>query len=103
PRPVRMAVSSATTEVARRTGKGLGRAQLLSDAAAGRVPFWGGAIAYQDVLKERLLANGQPVANSHEFIQRLWREAERERPNADLLQKMTYVEVKQRLAELLLM
>ena len=33
----------------------------------------------------------------------MWREAEGERPGADLFQKMTYVELKQRLSELLLM
>jgi asparagine synthase (glutamine-hydrolysing) len=33
----------------------------------------------------------------------VWRDAEAQRPNADLFQKMTYVELKQRLSELLLM
>ena len=37
------------------------------------------------------------------MVERLWEEAERHSPGADLLQQMTYVELKQRLAELLLM
>jgi asparagine synthase (glutamine-hydrolysing) len=36
-------------------------------------------------------------------VERFWNQAERDRPGADLLQKMTYLELKQRLAELLLM
>jgi asparagine synthase (glutamine-hydrolysing) len=41
--------------------------------------------------------------DSYEVVTRLWHQAERERPGADLLQKITYLELKQRLAELLLM
>lgn len=47
-----------------------------------------------------------PAADGHEgsltLIERLWAEAEEADPAADLFQKMTYVELKQRLAELLL-
>ena len=78
-------------------------AQAIEDAAAGRMPFWGGAIAYQGELKERVLSNGRPHPDSYEIVERFWEQAERERPGADLLQKMTYLELKNRLAELLLM
>ena len=51
-----------------------------------------------------MLANGRVDGPTpYDVVERLWREAERERPGADLLQKMTYLELKQRLAELLLM
>jgi asparagine synthase (glutamine-hydrolysing) len=103
PRPVRRALSRAVTEVSRRVGRGTVHAQAIADAAAGRQPFWGAAISYQGELKERVLANGYSHPDSYEVVERLWRRAERERPDADLLQKMTYLELKNRLAELLLM
>jgi asparagine synthase (glutamine-hydrolysing) len=56
------------------------------------------------VLKERVLAsNGRMPPDSYDIVRRFWEQAEHERPGADLLQKMTYLELKQRLAELLLM
>jgi asparagine synthase (glutamine-hydrolysing) len=103
PRPVRRALSRVATEVTRRLGRGTVHAQAIADAAEGRLPFWGGAISYQGELKERVLANGREHPDSYEVVERLWRRAEEERPDADLLQKMTYLELKNRLAELLLM
>src|SRR5262245_12314797 len=103
PRPVRIAASRATTELARRVGRGAAIAQMLDDAAIGRQPFWGGAICYQGALKQDLLNHGRPHPDSYDIVERLWNEAEALRPGADVLQKMTYLELKQRLAELLLM
>jgi asparagine synthase (glutamine-hydrolysing) len=103
PRPLRRAVSRAATTLARRSGRGFAHAQAIEDAAEGRMPFWGGAIAYQGELKERVLSNGRPHPDSYAIVERFWREAEQQRPGADLLQKMTYLELKLRLAELLLM
>jgi asparagine synthase (glutamine-hydrolysing) len=103
PRPLRRAVSSAAGAFARRFGKFVGHAEALEQAAEGRNSFWGGAIAYHGELKERVLSNGRAHPDSYEIVQRFWREAEQELPGADLLQKMTYLELKNRLAELLLM
>ncbi len=104
PAAVRHGTGRAVTELARRTGRGEVHALAVAEAAAGRLPFWGGAICYQGVIKERVLAsNGRAVPDSYEIVERLWRAAERDRPHADLLMKMTYLELKQRLAELLLM
>jgi asparagine synthase (glutamine-hydrolysing) len=69
----------------------------------GRLPFWGGAIAWQGDIKDGVLANGHMRPDTYAIVEQLWRDAERERPGADLLQKMTYLELKLRLAELLLM
>ena len=94
----------AATGLARRVGRGEVHALPVAEAAAGRLPFWGGAICYQGAIKERVLARtdtGSP--DSYDVVERFWDAAERERPGADLLQKMTYLELKQRLAELLLM
>jgi asparagine synthase (glutamine-hydrolysing) len=103
PRPLRLAAADAATRLTRRVGRGIPHAAYLDDAARGRLPFWGGAIAYQGDLKRQILTNGRAHPDSYEIVQRLWDEAERDRPGADLLQKMTYLELKQRLAELLLM
>jgi asparagine synthase (glutamine-hydrolysing) len=103
PRPVRTAVSRAVTQAARHTGRGLIPAQQLAEAAAGRLPFWGGAICWQGDLKSRLVPNGHLMPDPYGVVERFWRQAEADRPGADLLQKMTYLELKQRLAELLLM
>jgi asparagine synthase (glutamine-hydrolysing) len=93
------AVGRAAARLAFLSGKGVPHAQAVEEAAAGRLPFWGGAIAYQGELKERVLTNGRTHPDSHDVVARLWREA----GDADLLQKMTYLELKNRLAELLLM
>jgi asparagine synthase (glutamine-hydrolysing) len=103
PRPLRRALSGAATAFALRFGRFVGHAQALEQAAGRRHAFWGGAIAYHGALKERVLANGRPYPDSYAIVERFWREAERQRPEADLLQKMTYLELKNRLAELLLM
>jgi asparagine synthase (glutamine-hydrolysing) len=104
PGPVRRGTGRAVTELARRVGRGEVHALAVAEAAAGRLPFWGGAICYQGVIKDRVLAsNGRVAPDSYGIVQRFWEDAERDRPGADLLQKMTYLELKQRLAELLLM
>jgi asparagine synthase (glutamine-hydrolysing) len=103
PKPLRKALSKTALAVALRSGRFLGHAQAIEEAAEGRLPFWGGAIAYQGALKDLVLSNGRPHPDSYAIVQRFLEQAERERPDADLLQKMTYLELKNRLAELLLM
>jgi asparagine synthase (glutamine-hydrolysing) len=104
PGPLRHGVGQAVTALARRVGRGEVHALQVAEAAAGRQPFWGGAICYQGVIKDRVLAqNWRVPPDSYDVVRRFWDAAERERPGADLLQKMTYLELKQRLAELLLM
>jgi asparagine synthase (glutamine-hydrolysing) len=103
PRPARRAVGRTAASLSRRIRGG--DAQALVDASEGRVTFWGGAVCYRGDLKDSVLASGANGSHeaSYQIVERLWREAERDRPGADLLQKMTYLELKNRLAELLLM
>jgi asparagine synthase (glutamine-hydrolysing) len=104
PGPLRRGTGRAVTELASRVGRGEVHAALVAEAAAGRLSFWGGAICYQGAIKDRVVArNGRAIPDSYEVVQQFWRAAERDRPAADLLAKMTYLELKQRLAELLLM
>src|SRR3954452_15598553 len=58
PAPLRRGIARGATTVAQRSRRGLGSAQLVADAAAGRLPFWGGAIAYTGTLKETILSGG---------------------------------------------
>ena len=46
---------------------------------------------------------GRHHPDSYDLVDELWREAERQASDVDLLQGMTYVELKRRLSELLLM
>jgi asparagine synthase (glutamine-hydrolysing) len=100
PAPLRRAIGRSAIGASRRIGRGRFHAAYLDDAARGRQPFWGGAIAWQGHLKSQLLANGHGGKDSYEIVERLWNAAG---PDADLLQRMTYLELRQRLAELLLM
>lgn len=103
PRPVGRGISRSGTAVSRRLGRGEARAQALASAAEGRLSFWGGAIVYQGDIKDQLLAKNGVDADSYRWVEETWREAEQVRPRPDLLQKMTYLELKRRLPELLLM
>jgi len=103
PAALRNLAAKSALELARRTGRGAFHAQYIADAAAGRLPFWGGAICYTGELKRQILARNGDRPDAYRVVQRFWDEAEHDCPGADLLQKMTYLELKQRLAELLLM
>ena len=103
PAPVRSVAGRSALGLAGRVGRGRYHAQYVADAAAGRLPFWGGAIAWQGQIKDRMLTNGRVHPDAYDVVEGLWADAERERPGADVLQKMTYLELKLRLAELLLM
>jgi asparagine synthase (glutamine-hydrolysing) len=100
PRPLRHGVGRLGIAASRRVGRGESYAQLLSRAAHGRQPFLGGAVVYDGDLKQKVLTR-RPYADSLDVTESSWREAES--AGADLLQKMTYVELKRRLPELLLM
>ena len=103
PPPLRRALGTAAASASLRTGRGFNLVNFLSSAALGRVPFWGGAICYPEPFKHWLLRDGRRHADSYAVVEGFWRDAERELDSPDLLQKVTYLELKQRLAELLLM
>ena len=102
PAPLRGAVAASAIRAAAISGRGRNTAHFLEQAAAGHVAFWGGAIAFAGSLKREVLA-GAPPDRSYDVVQRLWDEASDGLGDAGLLQRMTYLELRQRLAELLLM
>jgi asparagine synthase (glutamine-hydrolysing) len=103
PRPLGVAASAGLTAVTDRAGRGRNSAAFVASAVRGRVPFWGGAICFQGPVKDRVLVANGGRPDAYAVVDRIWRQAEREAPAADYLQKMTYLELKQRLAEMLLM
>jgi asparagine synthase (glutamine-hydrolysing) len=88
---------------ARRAGRGIRHAEALADAARSPLPYWGGSICFRGALKQEILGAEMPAyGDSLGLIEPLWAEVQNDCPGADLLQRMTYVELKQRLSELLL-
>jgi asparagine synthase (glutamine-hydrolysing) len=99
----RRLLGGSAVALARHTKRGIVPAQYIANATSGRLPFWGGAICYTGELKRQILARNGDRPDAYRVVRRLWEQAEQDFPRADLLQKMTYLELRQRLAELLLM
>ena len=72
----------------------------------GEEPFWGNAIAFTPSQKEKLLSERfkQQIAKGAAYseIKRMYTDADARDPRADFLKRMTYLELKIRLPELLL-
>jgi asparagine synthase (glutamine-hydrolysing) len=103
PPAARRPVASGALALTKRVGRGVRHAEALCDAARSPLPYWGGSICFRGELKREVI--GAPLAaygDSLKQIEGLWEQAESDASGADLFQKMTYVELKQRLAELLL-
>ena len=96
-------IGDAAVWLTQRLGRGIRHGEAIYDAAASPIPYWGGALCFRGPLKERIVRNDAGRPDSRRIPEAVWREAEAERPDADLFQKMTYVELRQRLSELLLM
>lgn len=66
--------------------------------------FWGGAIAFNEFEKQRLLSPKlRGRYRSHDVVKAIYAKFDAQQPKADFLARMTYLELKNRLAELLLM
>lgn len=69
-------------------------------------PFWGNAIAFGDYQKEKLLTpeyKNKLKKSSYEIIENYYKEIKNIDNSANFLSQLTYLEIKHRLAELLLM
>jgi asparagine synthase (glutamine-hydrolysing) len=97
PRAAGRPLGSLAVRATTRLGRGVRHGEALYDASRSAIPYWGGALCFRGPLKERLLTS------AHEghlpAVERIWAEAE----GADLFQHMSYLELRQRLPELLLM
>ncbi|MDQ3649888.1 MAG: asparagine synthase (glutamine-hydrolyzing) [Acidobacteriota bacterium] len=81
--------------------------ELMRRLGADEPLFWGGAIVYDETVKPRVLSTKMRARfrgrSSLEVVQRYLQHIAGERPASDFLARMTYLELKLRLPELLLM
>ncbi|MBV9356092.1 MAG: hypothetical protein JO023_11270, partial [Chloroflexi bacterium] len=77
------------------------RADVLERASQGGELYWGGAIAFFDSHKRRLLRRPDRVGS--ETVRRLYADVDLNLPDASQLERMIGIELRQRLPELLLM
>ncbi len=108
PRPVRTMIWKSCNALLSPSFKGMTRLDLLRRASVGETSFWGGAEAFQETYKKRLL-NAEFLKrlggySSYEPIRQLQMEFFDDAPEgADYLHWMTYLDLRLRLPELLLM
>lgn len=84
------------------------RQEYLRRLALKQSLFWGGAIAFTEAQKEDLLSNGYRASDVHapssySAIEPYLSKVSTNKPQADFLERMIYLELKLRLPELLLM
>jgi asparagine synthase (glutamine-hydrolysing) len=107
PAPALRAASALARPVMERAGGGRTAVELMRRLGAGESLFWGAAVVYDEGLKPRVLSAAARARliglSSYEVVREIQRDLRRERPGADFLAQMTYLELKLRLPELLLM
>jgi asparagine synthase (glutamine-hydrolysing) len=101
PRSIRRSVGTLAVYATTRVGRAIGHGEALYDAGHNAIPYWGGALCFRGPLKERLMLRDH--ADALRTVERIWDEGGRHGQDADLFQRMTYLELRQRLPELLLM
>ena len=96
-------LSAPASRLLSRRGMGQ-RADVVRRASAGEEFFWGGAIAFSESEKAVIAPTlSARCASSSSVVDAIYRRLDSSRPDADFLERMTYLELHQRLPELLLM
>ncbi|HET7697840.1 MAG TPA: asparagine synthase (glutamine-hydrolyzing) [Vicinamibacterales bacterium] len=116
PQSVRRAAASTAVAVGRMLDRGALYADIAARAARDREHFWGGAVCFWETDKTQLVNrtafSGAPsavapgdfsTADTYEVVKHHLARLDAAWPEADVLARMTYLEFKQRLPELLLM
>jgi asparagine synthase (glutamine-hydrolysing) len=101
PGAIRRSVGALAVQATTRLGHGVSHGEALYDAGHSTIPYWGGGLCFRGPLKQRLMRRDH--AATLRIPERIWDEAGSRRRDADLFQRMTYLELRQRLPELLLM
>lgn len=104
---LRQIAGGAVRKALTATGKKKVVIELTRRLEKGEPMFWGGAVVYDESLKPGLLSTRmRSQLNGHSSlatVRRYLDRIENERPSSDMLARMTYLELKLRLPELLLM
>jgi asparagine synthase (glutamine-hydrolysing) len=107
PRLARRVASAVIRPALEATGRKRAAIELLRRLGDNEPLFWGGVVIFDETMKRRVLSeqlrrsfNGR---SSLEPVNEYLEHIERERPESDFLSQMTYLELKLRLPELLLM
>jgi asparagine synthase (glutamine-hydrolysing) len=107
PHSLLQAISSVARPTLEITGRKRLAIELVRRLGSSEPLFWGGVVVYDETFKPRVLSkqlrkrlNG---LSSLEVVGSYLNHIERERPESDFLARMTYLELKLRLPELLLM
>lgn len=107
PRLMRRAASAVAMPALEAAGSKRAAIELFRRLGADEPLFWGGAIVFDETFKPRVLSSRMRNAwhgrSSLEVVNRYLDHFSRQRPNSDFLTAMTYLELKLRLPELLLM
>jgi asparagine synthase (glutamine-hydrolysing) len=107
PRALRRAVSTLSRPALEATGRKRMAIELLRRLGEDEPLFWGGVVVYDETFKPRVLSQQlrERVSglSSLQVVETYLKHIERERPESDFLSRMTYLELKLRLPELLLM
>jgi asparagine synthase (glutamine-hydrolysing) len=103
PKAARVLAARAAVSASQRTGRFTRHTDALQDAADNSIPYRGGGLCFRGPLKDELLLDSHRFSDSYAIPEGHWRQAEMLQPNADVFQKISYLELKQRLSELLLM
>jgi len=107
PRVLRNAAATSLAAVTRATGKKRQIGELGRRLAKGEPMFWGGVVVFDELTKPMVLSARMNAARngrtSLEPVMRYLNTIAEARPDSDFLTRMTYLELKLRLSELLLM
>ncbi len=107
PRALRRAVSNLSRPALEATGRKRAAIELIRRLGADEPLFWGGVVVYDETFKPRVLSRElrqrMKGLSSLQAVEPYLSHIERERPGSDFLARMTYLELKLRLPELLLM
>src|SRR5688500_1257973 len=107
PRGLRRALSSLSRPALEATGRKRAAIELIRRLGADEPLFWGGAVVYDETFKPRVLSHSlrerMNGLSSLRVVAPYLKQIAQERPGSDFLSRMTYLELKLRLPELLLM
>ena len=107
PPAMRRAASAIARPALEATGRKRVEIELLRRLGANEPLFWGATIVYDEAFKPRVLSRLMRQRfhrrSSYEVVSQYLDHIEAQRPQSDFLSRMTYLELKLRLPELLLM